>query len=265
MRTKLVIVSFTLITAIAAGWFVEQRAALRLHAQLAALREQRRELKSLQTERDRLRHLLPATARLADLRHSVIEHDHLLRSIHAIESTPVPEPLSLGQWTPATSWKNHGNATATAAIQTVLWAAAGGDVSTLQSLLELDPATRTKAEEILARLPIDARNSFGTPEALIAAATVKNIPLTDAQLSWFHEPDSHQAVVGLMLRNTPEIARPPDAQSPDSTSDNIPPTLSERHETRLVFLSLRRTDDHWRLIVPVSAIDRIARELASTQ
>lgn len=260
MRAKIVLPLLVIVLG-SAGWLVERATAARLQVQLDSLHDQQRELLALQSERARLRALLPDATRLAALYEAEVERDRLRRAVDVTKAIPTAAPFSLGEWTPCTSWKNNGQATARAAVETALWAAAGGDVTAMQSLLELDTAAHSKAEKLLEQLPPGARNSYATPEALIASVTLKNIPLAEAQIAWFHESDSDHATVGVLLGNS-DRSPAPAAIIPAGKSDNSPPSLSANRDTKVAVLALHRSDSGWRLTVPASAVDKIALELA---
>lgn len=90
-------------------------------------------------------------------------------------------------------------------------AAAGGDLATLKSALVFDDAPHAKARAWFETLPPATRSLYATPEDLVASVTIKNIPLTAAQLSWFHQTDAEHAVVGVLLAApaTPDSASAP--------------------------------------------------------
>lgn len=259
MRTKLLLLSLALL-AIASTWLVQRATAARLALQLDVARAEQRELQALQGERDRLRAQQPDADRLANLRRAGIERDRLLREMEARRAVPPPAPFSLGEWTPCHAWKNRGRATPRAAVETALWAAAGGDLPTFASLLELDPAAHTKAQALLDRLPASARHLYPTPEALIASITMNRIPLAEAQIVWFHEADADHAAIGVLL-NAPIPSTAGPASDPAACGDQPPPARSDTHQRSLATLSLHRAGADWRLAVPPEAIDRIARDL----
>lgn len=263
MRSKLILTLVLLAVgaAVAVGWRDEQAKFARLQAERDALRGQRSELIRLQAERQRLRAALVEAMQRASRREA--------EATPAQPSAPTEPPVSEvpaglvpGEWAASTAWANRGQATAPAAVETALWAAAGGDIPALVALLELDEATRSKAADLLAGLPVEARATIGSPEELIAIATVSNIPRTEAQVAWFHEADDDHAVVGLLLGNeeTPAAATVP---SPAEVAPEPPPMLPERHISKLTYLTLHRSATGWRLVVPAAAVDRIARELGA--
>lgn len=264
MRTKIILtlVIVAVGAVVAAGWRSGQAAAARLQAEREALRRERSELIRLQAERQRLRAAVLEAMQRASLRDA--------EAARARPPAPVEPPvvaglthLVPGEWAASSTWANRGQATAPAAVETFLWAAAGGDVPALVTMLELDDATRGKAADLLARLPAEARQAFGSPEELIAIATVKNIPRTEAQVAWFNEADEDHAVVGLLLGNEEAAPAPESIRSPTGEAVVAPPTLPDRRISKLTYLTLRRSASGWRLVVPATAVDRIARVMGA--
>ncbi len=263
MRPKVILTLILLAVgaAVAAGWWSGQATAARLQAERDALRRQRSELARLQAEHGRLRGVLDEAMRRAARREA--------EAARAFPPAPVEPPvvaapthLVPGEWAASSTWANRGQATASAAVETMLWAAAGGDVASLATLLELGDATRSKAADLLARLPADARAAFGSPEQLIAIATVKNIPVTEAQVAWFHETDADHAVVGLMLGHAEVDPATESTGTPTDDRGEPPPGRPDRSTSKLSYLTLQRAaSGSWRLVVPATAVDRIAREL----
>lgn len=174
-----------------------------------------------------------------------------------------PPGLVPGEWAASGTWANRGQSTAPTAVETALWAAAGGDIPALVALLELDEATRGKAADLLGRLPVEARNAFGSVEELIAIATVKSIPRTEAQVAWFNEADEDHAVVGLLLGAAAAAPAAEPIRGPTDEAVEAPPTLPERRVSKLAYLTLHRSATGWRLVVPATAVDRIAREMGA--
>lgn len=261
MRARLaLLVTGLSLAVVAVRWTAERSTSESLAAQLATLRARNDERVALLSERNRLRAQAPTSAELASLRASLSERDRLLREIAARTPVPSPPTLAVGEMKPWRSWQNHGQSTPGAALETALWAAAGGDVRTFASLLEIDPSTRAKISALLTRLPSVAASAYSGPEALIAAVAMKNIPLADAQLAWLHESDTDHAFLGLLL-NDPEHTSTPPAVIVPGPADVPPPALPDSRNSKLTFLALHRSDGAWHLLVPASAIDRVAREL----
>ncbi|HVU24760.1 MAG TPA: hypothetical protein VHE13_11610 [Opitutus sp.] len=260
MRPKILLLAIAA-AAVLAGWLLERLESRRLQAELDLLQPSRRELAQLQGEHERLLAAQPTAARLAALQATDAERERLLRVIDARKAAPTTAPFSLGEWMPSATWENRGRATPRAALETVLWAAAGGDVATLAAALELDDATRAKADELLARLPPDARGDYRTPEALVAGVTTRNIPTSSAQVAWLHETDADHATVGVLFPNLDPSGPAADEVPVDGAGDRPPPMLKAKPIVRLVTLTLHRLGSDWRLVVAAPAIDRMAREL----
>lgn len=249
-----------LLALVAALWFHERSVARDLAARLSAARAQHRELAVLEAERDRLRAMLPGADELAALQAATAERDRLARELAAREAISKSSTLSLGESKSWRNWENHGQSTPRAALETALWAAAGGDTPAFVRLIELDPPAREKAARLLAQLPPDLRRVYASPEALIASVSMKNITLGDAQLTLLRETDADHAHVALILRD-PDVPSTPQTPPLAGPNDKPPPARPDSPTKKLAFLSLHRTDSGWHLIVPAAAIDRIAGEL----
>lgn len=227
--------------ALLASWCGQRSEATGLRRQLADQRDHRHEVEVLRREQARLRALprpAGATAR----------------------ATPLPDGLASETWLPPGAWKNRGCATPAASVETMLWAAAGGEVATLGDMLHFDGAARARLVELFARLPADARARHGSPAELVAAVTMVAIPLGNAQMVWQHQdgPDEVEACV----RITQPDYRPVDASTAGQASldDLVGPTWRPGLKNIANF-SLRRIDGSWRLVVPLSAIARIEKEV----
>lgn len=280
-------------------WYRERLTTSRLEIEIEARRNGARSADAVLRERDRLRALQPSAAELRSLRRAGTERAALQLSAATQDVRRLPVvKLDLGEWRPASSWKNCGQATPNAAIESMLWAAAGGDVTIVKSLLSISDETRQQAEALLARLPTAARGRYVTVEDLIAELTVKNIPLGSAQLVWFNQPNDDTASACLFLQSAPN--EPQTAPVPVTTHDQMPtqtetkgtatrassgqlavaealplpserpaqsqppgPQLLEDPKTSATYLSLRREGDVWRLVVPPSAIATFAKQLTS--
>jgi len=182
--------------------------------------------------------------------------------------------MIVGDWLPPGALKNRGQGTATATVETALWAAAGGDVEALKNLLQLDEPVRARAGAMLARLPDAMRATYASPEHLVAAFTTKAIPLGDAQLVWQHQLTPDEAVACVFMKN-PDASLATDAAAPlpiESREEALqrasrprpektPPMAPPNQKTIATYLSLRRTDEGWRLVVPMSAVVKMEKEV----
>jgi len=264
MRPKIVL-SLVAIIAVSAGWIAVRARGARLQAELLLARDQQREFAKLKDENNRLHAQAPDISRVSAANRVLLEAANLQREIIKREEAPQPAPFSTGEWTPAASWANRGIETPRAALETALWAAAGGDLSTFSSILEFDAPALANANNLLAKLPAASRQNFPNAEALIASVTLGRIPLAEAQVAWFHAIDDDHASAALLLRGAENLpASSLSASSANEDPANVPPTGRENPGTRLATLSLHRSGSGWRLVVPASAVERIGRDLLSS-
>jgi hypothetical protein len=182
------------------------------------------------------------------------EHDAIARlrgEVAAVKNRP-PPPLGKGQedgaktkaeatlttdLIAASEWKNAGRATPVAATETFLWAAAGGDIDILAAMLNLPPATRSKADAILAQLAPELREQYGTPERLIALLTARDVPLGKAGI--LNEPsETAEGVSAVVLK----------VQTPEGLSRTFP-------------LVMRRGNDGWQVYVPSQVVENYGAKL----
>jgi hypothetical protein len=197
---------------------------------------------------------------------------------------PPPASLSLsatsiGEWFPANRWRNCGTSAPRDTLETALWAAAGGDIRRFSQLIEVSDEVRAKANELIAQLPVQSRAQYPTAEGLLAAFAIKRIPLGSAQVVWAQQRDTDNATLCVFLRD-PAIPQPPSIESsmptrgliavPEATQDGTshpdfpPPTIQPTDHTIAAYLSLHRSADGWRLVVPINAVDKIAKEITGT-
>jgi len=226
---------FVGIAAFGIYWAVERHTTAQLQQQLEAIKDRGDEIVRLHREHDRLlalqrAEIAPGTSR-NEGRQEAPDTDRY--------SNDLGISLRSGTWTPASAWKNQGQATPEAAVETMLWAAAGGDLSTLKNTLALAPDTQSKATDLLASLPATASQPFASPEDLMALLMAGNVPLDSAQVVAKQINQDGQVIEYLRLKDSDGRTRP-------------------------VFLTLQKLSDSWRLTVPVSALDQMAKGQAGS-
>lgn len=131
-------------------------------------------------------------------------------------------------------FQNRGQATPSAALETLVWAALKGDEATLSSLTTLNSATRAKAEAFIAQLPAEDRAKW-TPEKL-------------GQL-WFSGLFTEMSSVEIVGES---IVNPNEAI--------VRLRLPNRNEEEK--LTLRLTPNGWRVLAPSAAVDHLKKKLA---
>lgn len=220
-------------------------------ADVARLRDENRRLKEAQisdAELERLRSDRAAVEQLrrelerlkgSVARRSVAREKRATASSSPVPATPPAAELGLRiteRMVPPSAWRNAGRATPAAALETLLWAAAGGDVGAVANGLILEGEARTRAEALYARLPEEERQRYESAENLVALLTAKEVPLVDAQIAGPWESSS-PARISLHLREKPE--GPP----------------------RMALFQVRDEGGEWKLIVPASAVEKYMKAL----
>jgi len=252
---------FLFLTLAAAGVFLalEKSAGAVLRAELEQARLQRAEVEAQQRERARLLALQPTPEERSQLQSALAARAQREHAIQIAErEREQAQRFSVGEWVPETQWADRGQSTPKAAVQTMLWASAGGDTGRLASLLHLDEATRAKLEEVFATVPARARATYGSAEKLLAAFMAKSIPVGDTQIVWQQQSDE-DAVVCFWVRSSAASATTAAPEKP-ATDSKVPPMLPPDAKRSQALLGLRRFDEAWRIVVPAFAIDRLARE-----
>lgn len=81
---------------------------------------------------------------------------------------PFPPPATRETLPTESDYRNEGQASPLATLQTFAWACDRGDTETIRKLLCFEEAGRVKAEGFMATLPPDARARWSSPEAMAA-------------------------------------------------------------------------------------------------
>ena len=256
MRSRLLLPMLALAAVVAVGviWQRERAAARALQGRFAALAEQEQRLAQLQAERARLQREIEEAAR------AVPPEPVVLAPAAAPVASPAPRAWTVGEWTPASAWRNAGRVTPQATTTTLLWAAANGDVATVREIFQFGEDTRAKARTWFDSLPPETRAAYATPEDLVAGVTLAQISPERAQLSWLHETNDERAIVGLLV-SRPDADMPTTSPAIKPATGNLPPALEEQAHYSVVVLNLERASDGWRVQVPADAIDNLTRRL----
>lgn len=239
-----------------AGFMLWQQheAEEKLQRDVVDLRQRHTGLERQEAENRRLAAALPDPTQLERLRADHAAIPRLRGEIDALRAnlqraTSVASGLGRfdeGSRVPAAEWKNAGTATARATLETVLWAAAGGDVDTFaKSVMLPDASARKQALALLESLPSELRESYGTPERLVAFLAIKDVPLGTAE------------IVGWTERKaaTPTMTVDMQLSGPDG-------------QPRDVVLRFSQEGTDWKLVVPSMAFAKyrvlLAQKAAAT-
>lgn len=143
------------------------------------------------------------------------------------------QPYEFGRNLRVEQWQNRGSTTPENALETVLWAAAGGDLDTLKTALQFDAAGRAEAEAVLSRLPAAARATYQSPEGLMTLFIAGDAPLGSLNVLSRQDTGPNTAVAYAALTDT-------------------------NGAIRQACLSFVRDGERWRLVVPANAVGKVA-------
>jgi hypothetical protein len=270
-------------------WALERAHARSLETQLRLFKPAEAELSAACSEQQRLRQAMPSDDELRALQTAASEAHRLQQEQAERAARPAPglATTAIGEWSAASGWRDRGTTTPRAALETALWSAAGGDTARFAELIELPDDARGLAEALVAKLPAAEREKYPTAEALVAAFTIKRIPVGPAQVVWAQESEPDAATLCVFVRD-PSVPLPSPAPAADnvdpppmtreqaiamavaqanqrteerSRPGYVPPAPQPQHTT-LAYLSLRRREAGWRLQVPSTAVESIAQQLS---
>lgn len=237
------IAAVALIAAAAIGWQEHVRATWQRRIEVA--QSHLREVRRIPAENARAGGGSLPTVTDDDLAAAHADLATLSRELEAKRAIGGPAALPPGRFgvgarLAATEWRNAGNATPEATFETVLWAAAGGDVDTFAGALTyVGPSDAKAARALFDTLPAAVQSKYGTPEKLIAALTIPDVPLGAVQIN-----DWSDAAERRPSRLVSALFTGPDGATKQRT---------------LIFL---RRNDGWKLAVTKAALARYALQLA---
>lgn len=252
MKTKLAWAVIFVITSAGGGalWW-QHESQVRLQDELKELGRQNGERVRLREANRRLAETQPTAVELENLRanHAAVSQLRAeITALRARERSAAEElaqrsskRFAAGDKVPAGEWTNAGGATSRAALETILWAAAGGDIDRFAQCLLVSDRTRQLAIQLLESFPAALREQSGTPERLIAFLACKDVPLGAAKVvAWdqVKTPTSSEQV--RLQLSTPDGA------------------------TRDLLLQFAQQSDGWKLVVPDVAIAKYFAMLKGT-
>lgn len=250
-------VPFALLAIVTVGLWQARREAGVLRAELNQASTTKREREQLGAELTKQAAAQAGPDELARLRNDREATRRLraeLESLKAVSVTTAPPPqtrtggkrgtFSDTALTKAAEWRDVGRATPIAAFETALWAAASGEVDALAHGLVIEPSAQTELAGLWADLPEAARSQYGSPERLIAALTLKDIPLGSAQVF-----------------NT-EVLKPGTHPFEGEIARVVAALVTSENKRTTHALHLGRAGDEWKLIVPRTAVKKYRERLA---
>jgi len=239
---------------IGGGFWLQHQSTLQLRRHVALLRT---ELSRLEQQRQELQRPAPAVvervASAGDYTGSA-ELEHLRAEIRAlrVQTTElarlspggVKVPPARGNsaiassLVPVSAWKDAGRVTPEATVETVLFAAMGGDLETLANAVVFNDAIKAQAATWFEGLPDATKREYGTPEKVIALMMAKDAgSLAGMQILGKREDGANDAVVRVRV------------------GDDQGKMKDDKFE-------MRRSPDGWRLLVPDKAVEKYARQVS---
>lgn len=243
MNPKGYILPLVLAAVIGTSLWWQVRSNARLRGEQTRLTERAAEVARLRTLKERSQTTAVSPAELQRLDGDAIEAAALRDRINKLQET-LAQPLPVAPVAPKKieeRWRNLGQATPANTLHSVVWAAMGGEVDALVSMLAYDPETRAAVDDLFASIPPESRAYFPTADKLIATLVAGRLPtdLTEAQVIEQTEETSDSAKAKVRLRR-------------GSSSTAAP---------REVTFQFQRTGSDWRLVVPKSEIAAYRRVL----
>ncbi|MFT3783798.1 MAG: hypothetical protein QM790_17440 [Nibricoccus sp.] len=166
-------------------------------------------------------------------------------------STPAPSALAPENTTPAPAttpnsvpaklienYRDEGQATPLAALQTFAWACDRGDTQRVAQMLMFDPSARTKAEAFLAGLPEDTRSRW---------KSVDEMASTELTFAIMQSPFPNADVL--------DAARF-EAVSDERTQFRLPGTRRDRS-------TFQKSDGLWKYVITEAMVDAYIRNASS--
>lgn len=223
---------------VAGGLWLQRAAGDAVRAERDGLRDQVRDALAARAENERLRAREVSAVQLAALRADRATVERLRGAIDGLkpqanQTAPAAAPRAPARLTPASEWKNAGRGSPAAAVETMFWAAGGGDIDVLAATVAFEPRARPLAEAFFNGLPEPQKQQYGTPERLVAAFTAKDVPLSAMRIVGQKENGPDDVVVSVLF----EV---PDAKP------------------RATLLAVHRDEAGWRLRVPEAALQGYA-------
>jgi hypothetical protein len=202
-----IVLAIAVAAILGSGWIATEAQRV----ELARLREEQREAVRLRAEHNRLAAAQPTEAEReqgradrAALVTLQAEVENTRRRVDQVQQTSAEkraakERFPVGTVVPASDWRNAGGGTPAAALETVLWAAAGGDVGVFAQRLGFASGVEAAAKALWESLPPRLRSQVHSPAEAIAFFSIKDVPVGSAEVRRWSDSDGPQQQVLVQL------------------------------------------------------------------
>ncbi len=216
----------------------EAAAARAQHDELDRVRDERRRREAEARSAEETEKLRRARELVAKTRSAVVDVRGRAESAERVAalSQATGGRFDVGAKIPGREWRSAGRATAAATLETVLWAAAGGNVEALAECVVFDGGAVNAARALHARLGADLRAQYPTPEKLVAYLTVKEVPTGSAEVRQWTLPADGHGFARLLL----------------TAADGTP---------KEVDLRFQRTESGWKALVTEATLEKLGQAL----
>jgi hypothetical protein len=238
-------VILALAIAIGCGVWWQAKANVRLREEQACFTEQAVELARIKALMARHQAAAVSAGELKKLNEAAAEASSLRDRIEKLTETKSPSVPGAPQ-APKQSeerWRNLGQATPGDTVRSIIWAATGGEVDALVSMLTYDADSRVAADDLFASIPPESRALFPSADRLVATMIAGRLPTDLAEARVIEQTDDRDGAVQAKVRLS------------SSTKYNDTP--------REVAFSFQRTGSAWQLVVPKSVILEFKRALGT--
>ncbi len=215
----------------------------RLRAHRVSLLQDRDKSRALQNEVENLRQKLPSATDIADLTGALTKMDQtrhaigLLERAIANEATPLPAPATPArQPSVERPWKNAGQASPQATIETLVWASLSGSVENLKEAFLLSPADEARVVSLYASLPESTQEGYGSATQFFATLLAARMP---PDLAGYEMRDQREEAGKLEVRLALSL------------------TNQARTGTREIMLTLQRHPAGWKIQIPTSQVTAV--------
>lgn len=236
------IVLLALATAIGCGVWWQAGTNLRLREEQARLAAQVSEANCLKALRARQQAAAVSAEELQKLDAAAAEAASLRERIEKLKemqsASVVSQPKKREE-----RWRNLGQATPRDTLQSVVWAAMGGEVDALVTMLAYDADSRAAADALFAAIPPESRALFPSADKLVATFIAGCLPTNIAEAKIVEQTEKSADTVLAKVR----------LQRSSRSSD----------AAREVTFRFQRTGADWRLVVPTNVISEFNRSLGS--
>lgn len=252
MKVKLLLCVLAVLL-LGAAWSFQRQVAADLRSEIALLKATKQKNQQLRAERAQLNakeelekarveheNIAQLREEIDRLRQQADDRAQAAASGGAVAANAERGPSMLEGSVSFKSWENKGQSMPDDALQTSLWAAAGGDLKTLANTLALGDTVRQKAHALLDRLPPEVNSQFHTAEEFLALLMTPDVPLSSARIF------------------------DPKANVPEGIAARVLVFSDEHFKQRSVQITLYRLPSgEWRLLVPETAVAKYAAMLTA--